>query len=215
VSRRREPPSITVFAGTNGAGKSSIIGATLIERGGTFYDPDAAARRIRAATLDLSVTESNALAWAEGRYQLERAIDLRQDYTFETTLDGTTIPALLAEAAASGLAVRIWYAGLSSPEMHVERVRARVAAGGHDIPEAKIREGYDSSRENLIQLLPSLTGLWLYDNSAEGDPNRGISPEPFLILRVEDGGIREACDLADVPTWAKPIFIAALQRFDF
>ena len=35
---------ITVLAGVNGAGKSSVGGALLTERGGEFYNPDLAAR---------------------------------------------------------------------------------------------------------------------------------------------------------------------------
>jgi predicted ABC-type ATPase len=69
--------------------------------------------------------------------------------------------------------VRVWYVGLSSPELHIARVRARVAKGGHDIPEPRIRERYDASRLNLIRLLPRLSELWVYDNSVEADPDAG------------------------------------------
>ena len=37
--------------------------------------------------------------------------------------------------------MRIWFVGLSSPELHMARVRSRVARGGHDIPEEKLRVG--------------------------------------------------------------------------
>ncbi|MGH8574211.1 MAG: hypothetical protein ACREX8_16790 [Gammaproteobacteria bacterium] len=63
----------------------------------------------------------------------------RLDFAFETTLGANTIPRLLAEAASQGIEVHVWYAGLSSPELHIERVRSRVRKGGHDIPEADIR----------------------------------------------------------------------------
>ena len=66
--------------------------------------------------------------------------------------------ALLERALAVGLEVRVWYVGLSSPELHLARVRARVAKGGHDIPEAQVRARYDSSRLNLIRLLPRRAG---------------------------------------------------------
>jgi predicted ABC-type ATPase len=103
--------------------------------------------------------------------------------------------------------------GLDRPERHVARVRARVAAGGHDIPEARIRERYDHSRENLIHLLPALAQLRLYDNSEEGDPAAGVRPSPKLILNASDGGVREACAVSEVPNWAKPVFIAALRQY--
>jgi len=55
------------------------------------------------------------------------------------------MPALLAAALSAGIEVRIWHVGLASAELHIARVRARVAKGGHDIPEALIRDRYDRS----------------------------------------------------------------------
>lgn len=206
-----KPPRIYVLAGTNGAGKSSIGGAMFREKGADYFNPDEAARRILAANPSISQEEANIAAWNEGRRLLERAIDERRDFAFETTLGGQTIAGLLQRAAASGIEVRVWYVGLRSLELHVARVRARVRNGGHDIPEEKIRERYIRSRWNLIQLLPKLAELLVYDNSAEGDPQRGAAPKPELILHVEAGKVVEMCDARRAPDWAKPILMAALH----
>ena len=64
--------------------------------------------------------------------------------------------------------------GLASTELHIARVRSRVARGGHDIPEEKIRERYARSLLNLILVLPKLTELRVYDNSHEADPHTGV-----------------------------------------
>jgi len=101
--------------------------------------------------------------------------------------------------------------GLDSVERHIARVRSRVAQGGHDIPEERIRERYTQSRLNLIRLLPRLTELLLYDNSEGADPRSGTSPEPRLILRLVQGKIRETCELSRVSEWAKPVLAAALK----
>jgi predicted ABC-type ATPase len=85
---------------------------------------------------------------------LERAIAERLGFAFETTLGGQTISALLHEALAASTEVRMWFVGLNGPELHIARVRSMVARGGHDIPEEKIRERYDRSRINLIELMP-------------------------------------------------------------
>ena len=63
------------------------------------------------------------------------------------------MPALLAEAAKRGIEVRVFFVGLDSAEAHIERVRQRVDAGGHDIPEADIRRRYRHSLINLVTLL--------------------------------------------------------------
>lgn len=200
-----------MLAGVNGAGKSSIVGATIRAKGGEYYNPDEAAREIMKANPGLSQADANAVAWEQGRKLLEKAIDQRLDFTFETTLGGNTMPALLAKAAASGIEVRIFYVGLASADEHIERVRQRVLAGGHDIPEADIRRRFSHSLINLVSLLPVLTELKVYDNSATADPATGKAPRPVLVLHLERGRIVGPPDLKATPQWAKPIVAAALQ----
>jgi predicted ABC-type ATPase len=210
VRKTTVPAQIRVLAGVNGAGKSSIIGATIRDKGGEYYNPDEAARQIMAANPGLGQTEANAAAWEQGRRLLERAIEQGLDFTFETTLGGNTMPRLLAEAAKRGAEVHVFYVGLASADAHIERVRQRVRAGGHDIPEADIRRRYRHSLINLVQLLPVLTELRVYDNSATADPATGHAPLPFLVLHMERGRIVGPSDLTFTPQWAKPIVAAAL-----
>lgn len=208
-------PRLYVLAGTNGAGKSSIGGAVFRQRGSNYFNPDEAARAIRERHPHLSQTQANSAAWQEGKRLLERAIALRCDFAFETTLGGGSITALLEKAAQLGFEVRIWYAGLASPELHLKRVRERVAKGGHDIPESDIRRRYDQSRLNLVKLLPLLAELRVYDNSAQADPHTGQAPQPRLVLHWKrgpgSGRIAAPRDLRDTPDWAKPIVAAAMK----
>jgi predicted ABC-type ATPase len=205
------PPQIYVLTGVNGAGKSSVVGATIRDKGGEYYNPDEAARTIMAANPGLGQTEANAAAWEQGRRLLQRAIDEGLDFTFETTLGGNTMPALLAEAATRGIEVRLFFVGLDSAEAHIERVRQRVRAGGHDIPEDAIRRRYRHSRINLIKLLPALTELRMYDNTATADPATGQAPTPVLVLHMQGGRIVGPPDLTATPGWAQPIVAAALE----
>jgi predicted ABC-type ATPase len=205
------PPRIYVLAGVNGAGKSSIAGAAFRESGGEYYNPDEAARRLMDANSGLNQADANSRAWHMGRALLEKAIAKRLDFAFETTLGASTIPRLLAQAAKEGIEVRVWYAGLASPALHISRVRARVARGGHNIPEAVIRRRFEHSRLNLIQLMPSLIALRVYDNSAPADPASGKAPAPVLVLHMERGKIMNAKDLGHAPNWAKPIAAAAMK----
>ena len=211
VADRHRTSCIYVLAGVNGAGKSSVAGAMFLASGASYFNPDEAAGLIRSANPAITQTEANSAAWGEGRRLLERAIAEQLDFVFETTLGGRTIPALLATAVSAGVEVRIWYVGLRSAELHIARVRARAARGGHDIPDSIIRDRYDSSRLNLIQLMPALTELRVYDNSEEADPAEGATPEPKLILHMARGRTVKACNLAATPEWAKPILGAAIK----
>lgn len=210
-SKAVSPPRIYVLAGVNGAGKSSLGGAAVRDLGGEYYNPDEAARSLMAANPRLGQTEANSKAWLIGKKLLEKAIAHRLDFAFESTLGANTIPALLRVAAQQAYEVRVWYAGLSSPEMHIARVKSRVQKGGHDIPEADIRRRFDHSRLNLIDLLPHLAALHVYDNSLDADPAKGRTPEPVLVLHMERGKILNAVDLPHTPDWAKPIVAAALK----
>jgi predicted ABC-type ATPase len=179
--------------------------------GAEYFNPDESAKRILGVNPLITLEEANSIAWREGKRLLERAIDEKFNFAFETTLGGHTIAALLEDALLAGIEVRIWFVELSSPELHIARVRSRVKKGGHDIPEAKIRERYWRSRMKLIQLLPKLTEVLVYDNSEEADPHAGVTPRLKLILHTVKGKMLESCDLKLVPDWAKPILMVAMK----
>ncbi|MGO9839340.1 MAG: ZTL protein [Polyangiaceae bacterium] len=144
---------------------------------------------------------------------LERAIRKRLSFAFETTLGGETMTRLLEQALSAGLEVMVWYAGLSSPELHIARVRSRVRRGGHDIPETDIRRRYTPSLQNLLRLLPRLTELRVFDNSEDGDPEAGKAPRPRLLLHMKAGRVvaPSRAKIAATPDWAKPILTVALK----
>ncbi|HRO63379.1 AAA family ATPase [Thermomonas sp.] len=204
-------PKLFVLAGVNGAGKSSVGGDLLRRAGKTWFNPDDYARDLLAAS-GCSPTEANAEAWQEGMRRLEIALAGRHSHAFETTLGGNSVPAKLREAATTH-DVLMWFCGLDTPEHHIVRVRQRVTRGGHDIPEAKVRERYTASRRNLIALLPFLAQLQVYDNSIDAVLGQPM-PNPRLLLQMERGHIawpRDVQGLRDMPDWAKPIMETALS----
>lgn len=206
-----KPSRIFVIAGVNGAGKSSIQGAMTLETGAHYYNPDEAARALMDADHHLTQLAANSFAWNNGVELLREAIKENLDFAFESTLGATTIPRLLREAAAEGLRVHIWYVGLSSPELHIARVRQRVSRGGHFISESDIRRRYERSRLNLIELIPHLTSLRVFDNSFEAILGEGEPPKPELILYMDGGTIVGPPHLTVTPTWATPIVAAAIK----
>jgi predicted ABC-type ATPase len=206
-------PTIYVLAGVNGSGKSSILGAHLLEQGLPFYNPDESAQVLRRIHPNINPTIANSHAWIMGKDLLQKAIFTKQSFAFETTLGGNTIPRLLREAAESGLHLKISYVGLKSVELNIARVQFRVGHGSHDIPEEKIRERWDGSRENLIKLLPIVSALRVFDNSEESNPLSGVRPIPKLLLEIRDKSMVHPTSLAQVPDWAKPILMAAIDHF--
>ena len=208
AARRR--PVLFVLAGVNGAGKSSVGGHLLAQAGLPWFNPDTFARELRAATGGDQRT-ANIAAWNEGVRRLDQAIAKRRSFAIETTLGGHTMPAKIAKAARTH-DVLMWFVGLDSDDHHVARVRARVAAGGHDIPEAKIRERYPAALANLIVLLPKITRLKVFDNSIDAAPGAPI-PDPVPVADIVRGKLAwpmEAIDLDRTPAWARPVLAAAM-----
>jgi predicted ABC-type ATPase len=157
-------------------------------------------------------SEANGEAWLEGMRRLDEAITQGTHYAFETTLGGRTVPVRI-KAATKTHDVMVWFCGLSSPEQHITRVKARVAMGGHDIPEAKIRERYPAALANLVALMPGLAHLQVYDNSIEAAPGDAI-PDPVLVAEMVTGKLTWPSDLKALrrtPEWAKPLVEAALS----
>jgi predicted ABC-type ATPase len=204
-------PVLFVLAGVNGAGKSSVGGHLLQRAGLAWFNPDSFARELMAAT-GCDQVQANAAAWQEGMRRLDEALASGADFAFETTLGGRTVPAKIGSASTTH-DVLMWFCGLSSPELHIARVQARVAAGGHDIPEAKIRERYPAALRNLIALMPHLAHLQVYDNSAQAAPGEPI-PDPLLVAEMKSGTLVWPTDvesLARTPGWARPLLEAALS----
>lgn len=198
-----------MLAGVNGAGKSSLLGTWLEEDGLSWFNPDTFTRCL--VDQGWALDAANAAAWNEGVRRLREAMADGSDFAFETTLGGNTIPRLLRDACTTH-EVEIWFCGLDSVALHIERVAARVSAGGHDIPHDKIRARFDSARENLLDLLPHLATLHVYDNSAPPDAQGRVEPLP--LLQMDRSGLHypvSVIELLQTPDWAKPIVMRAME----
>lgn len=198
---------IIAAAGPNGAGKSSIVGPLIEAAGGAYFNPDLYARDLIAK--GCPVNDANGRAWQLGYKALCRAIDEDTHFAFETTLGGTSILVELLRALALERRVSIYYVGLATPELHIQRVAERVARGGHDIPEAKIRERFNNSRANLLKLMGTRADIRVWDNStqtADGEP------APKEIFRISNRKIEipQPFEPRAVAQWAQPLLAKAM-----
>ena len=193
---------ITVIAGINGSGKSSIAGEMIRASGGDYFNPDELTKELMDKD-GLSLKEANEKAWLMSYDALQRAITYDLDYNFETTLGGHSIARLLHQAIDSGLGVQIFFCGLSTPELHIERVAARVKKGGHNIPEVKIRERWVGSLNNMVSLAARCSAVKVYDNSAPADSD---GPNPVCLFAFSQGVVTSAVN--SMPAWAEPIYKA-------
>lgn len=199
---------ITVIAGVNGAGKSSIAGAFIRDQGGDYFNPDEVAHALIENDRSLLLAQANAHAWKIGFDQLAQAIDDDANFILETTLGGTSITKELHRAIDLGRQFRILYVGLASVQLHIERVEARVARGGHHIPPEKIHERWKHSVRNVIGLIPRCDAVRVFDNSAPLDQSGPRAKCLFSLL----GDAFDVNPTDDMPAWAEPLAGVALKR---
>jgi len=157
-------PNIYVIAGPNGAGKSTMAHALLSRflHCEEFVNADDIAR-------GLSAFRPAGVALEAGRVMLRRLDDLarrRIDFAFETTLASRSFAPWLRKRQEEDFRVHLFFLWLPAPEVAIERVAARVAAGGHNIPEPDIRRRYERGIRNFFEIYSVLADTWeVYDTS--------------------------------------------------
>ena len=171
-----------IIAGPNGAGKSSLLENTEIEDFGRsiwIINPDILASRIGEIE-GLQPDAANLEAVRRIEAWLHSSIRAHQTVGVETVLSTGKYRSLVTDAKRLGFEIRLIYVLLYSVHHHIERVRIRVAKGGHAVPADKIRKRYKLSLEQLPWFLRQADIAWLFDNS-------GATPR--LIGRKQDGVI--------------------------
>jgi predicted ABC-type ATPase len=193
-----ERPVFWIVAGPNGSGKSSAYQEADIEslaRSVWIINPDLLTARIQEVE-GLELRAANLAAVQRIETWLDASIRAYQTVGVETVLSTDKYRRLVLAAKAQQFEIRLSYIILNSPERNIERVRARVAKGGHAVPQHKIIERYARSLEQLPWFLDQADGASLYDNS--GSSSR-------LIGRKRDGVITLDRD-------ALPQIVAAVQK---
>jgi predicted ABC-type ATPase len=185
-----ETRRVVILGGCNGAGKTTASQALLVNTLGllTFVNADQIAQGLSGFDPESVTVEASSI-------MLERLRELAsrgESFAFETTLAGRTYAAFLRDLRQTGYRVELFYFWLASVEISIQRVAARVAAGGHDVPEATLRQRYPRSVRNFLTLYRPLADSWeVYDNS-----------EPGNSVLVANGERNQAPNVHDVPRWA-------------
>jgi predicted ABC-type ATPase len=155
-------PQLTIIAGANGSGKTTLTRWNVeFFRSIPVLDPDSISKRLQP-------TASTAFPIAGARQVLTSANDhLRQTKSFavETTLSGKSYLNMMQDARRRGFEIVLIYIGTDNVETNLGRIRARVLAGGHDVPEADVRRRYQRSLTNLPLAIKRADHTILFDNS--------------------------------------------------
>jgi len=176
--KKADRPTFWIFAGPNGSGKSTVYEtAQIAEIRGTVWiiNPDLLTARI--ANVERR-PNPNLEAVRRIERWLEASIQTHQTIGVETVLSTDKYRRLVRAAKKLNFEIRLIYVILKNADLNVERVKLRVANGGHDVPEEKIRSRYYRSLKQLPWFLKEADRATLYDNSGA---------KPKTIARKADG----------------------------
>ena len=190
LTEPEKKPRLLVIAGPNGSGKSTVTkGLPLI---GLYVNADEI-KRVSGCT-DLEAAQ-------EAEQLRELLLARGADFTFETVLSTDRNLSLLRRAKEAGYEICVVFVLTSDVEINARRVQERAAAGGHDVPEDKIKSRYGKSIRNLSPLVRIADKTRVLDNSGA---------EPRLICEVEGNAVR----IWDNDVWTKNAILRLLEKRD-
>ena len=170
-------PRLYIISGCNGSGKTTASYTMLPEMldCSDFVNSDEFAKGLSPFNPEKASIQASRYMIMKIRYLLKK----QKDFGIETTLATRTLLKTIRLAQDAGYTVTLLYFWLNSPELAVERVAARVEAGGHDIPEETIRRRYRVGIDYFFHDYAPICERWiLADNSqipfrviAEGSKN--------------------------------------------
>jgi predicted ABC-type ATPase len=98
----------------------------------------------------------------------ERLVDRGISLSFETVMSHASKLDQLRSATRKGYRTYLYYVATDDPNINIRRVRARVARGGHAVPEDKIVDRYYRSLDFLYDAIKLTDRAYIFDNSLEG-----------------------------------------------
>lgn len=186
-------PRLYIISGCNGAGKTTASYSLLLEmlQCSEFVNSDEFAKGLSPFDPSKASIQASKYMLLKIRYLLRK----QSDFAIETTLATRTLLNTVKMAQAAGYSVTLLYFWLRTPEMAIERVKARVAAGGHNIPEDTIVRRYHVGIDYFFHQYAPICERWiLADNSqipfrviAEGSKTDVINvkdEETFLKIKA-------------------------------
>lgn len=183
-------PQLWVVAGPNGAGKTTLVtqrlAARAIDDEFEVINPDVIAQSLPF----LNGRLDERRAGEQAILRRNALVASGKSLAIETTLSGHSAMRFMGGAREAGFKVNLVYVGIDSPELSIDRVRTRVADGGHDVPIEALVRRHPDSMVKLPMAMDLAERAYVIDNSAR---------RRRLLLIWDEGGVRYLD--TDTPDW--------------
>lgn len=178
---------LTLIAGANGSGKTTLTSDSEAFRDIPLLNPDSMGNTLQASA-------PSTIPIASARHVLQSAkehVIRGQSFGVETTLSGRGYLHMMLDARAHGFEIVLVYIGTENVEINLARIRDRVLAGGHNVPEPDVRRRFTRSFQNFPLAIQRADHTILFDNSTE---------EGYRLVAIL--GSPENQWLKPIPNWA-------------
>lgn len=181
---------LDLVVGPNGAGKSTFVRITLAAAvpGSIFVNADVIAAQRWPADPQMHAYDAATIA-ADTRARL---ISRKLPFIAETVFSHPSKLELIQDAHTAGYIVTV-HALLIPEHLAVARVQQRVAAGGHSVPENKIRDRYHRLWPLVANAIARADAATVYDNAHHDGPRE--------VARFSEGLVVGS---PSWPTWTPP-----------
>lgn len=206
-----------IIAGVNGSGKTTASRNENFKKlfeGVDFVNADDIALGYLKEQGFSSYADAPQSALAEtfvraANYSLEiikSRIESKLPVGVETVLSTDKFKPVLMKAKSNGMRCTLFYVGLSSIQLSIDRISTRVRSGGHDVPVNKIQSRWEKSLENLTWFASRVDRLFVIDNS--------YLLERDNLIAVGEGGVVEIIKPDRLPHVTRALRLVSLQTLE-
>lgn len=131
-----------------------------------------------------------------------KLLDVHLSFTFETVMSSEDKVAFMLKARASGYRTYLYFVATEDPDININRVKNRVAAGGHPVPTEKIVQRYSRCLSLLPSAIAASSRAYIFDNSGA---------DLVLLAEVTDGTDLEF-KVDEVPDWFMDAYVEKVSN---
>ena len=155
-------PTLTIFAGVNGCGKTSLYRFKKVLYSKNRINLDEIVREMGGSSDSVKdyITAAN--------YALEKMdtfLKERKSFTWETTVIARGTLKYINKAKQLGYKINVNYVNVESLDIALKRVEQRVKKGGHNVKDDIVESRYVSQFNNIIAPLALCDNVYFYDNT--------------------------------------------------
>lgn len=115
-------------------------------------------------------------------YIRSKFVDSGLTFTFETVMSHPSKIAFISKAVAMGYKVYLYFISTDDYSINQNRVKIRVKKGGHNVSNAKIKERYRNTMNQLIEAVLICHRSYVFDNTTDLELVLSINPRKEITF---------------------------------